>query len=179
MKSDKTRLLSVVFLGTPMTFNDPMPAATGASLYGLRVINAQGPIELDGNSFSTERGQWDANKILPKLAEIRGNGGTDFVLGITEADLYVQGANFVFGLADPRKGAAVVSLHRLRDSATGRTLGERIYKEVAHELGHLVGLGHCENPACIMSFARTVQDVDARLPYLCQSCASRVEQNKL
>jgi len=171
---ERERVISVVFIGTPVTYTDPMPAGTGASLYGLSAVRANQTMELDLASYSSERSQWDANRLLPKLAELKINNGSDFVLGLTEADLFVQGANFVFGLADPRKGAAIVSLHRLRDMATGKKLGERVFKEVAHEVGHLVGLGHCENPSCIMSFARTVQDVDARLPYLCQECSSKI-----
>ncbi len=83
-------------------------------------------------------------------------------------DLTVPGLNFVFGLADPARGAAVISLARLYPEFYGqprdpRRFKERAVKEAVHELGHLLGLGHCPDPACVMSFSNSLADTDRRV----------------
>jgi archaemetzincin len=143
-------------------------------IYNLTPLFTPGSFETDSAGYSPEKRQWDANKMLLHLADLKKDGGYSLVVGITEADLYVPGSNFIFGLADPSKGAAIVSVHRLRELADSRRLAERVYKEVAHELGHLLGLKHCEKPTCIMSFAKTIEEVDVRLPVLCSECSAQV-----
>lgn len=82
----------------------------------------------------------------------------------------------VFGLADPKTRVIVFSEASLQADSRG-VFQERILKEVAHLLGHLWGLGHCDDPSCVMYYARTAEDVDAKLPRLCSEHAKLFRQS--
>ncbi len=93
------------------------------------------------------------------------------IVAVVEGDGYVGGMNFVFGLATPSLGVASVYTGRL---GKGSLLEERLVKEVLHELGHLLGLGHCSNKRCVMSFSLSVADVDAKGAEFCGRCAAKL-----
>jgi archaemetzincin len=120
------------------------------------------------------RGQCAGEPFLAALAAAR-TPGEEITLGVTGVDLTVPGLNFVFGLADPRNRCAVISLARLYPEFYGqprdpRRFKERALKEAIHELGHLLGLGHCPDPACIMFFSNSLADTDRKGPGFCQRC---------
>ncbi|MGA2842718.1 MAG: hypothetical protein ABSG18_21645 [Steroidobacteraceae bacterium] len=48
------------------------------------------------------------------------------------------------------------------------------HPEICHELGHAVGLRHCENPCCVMCFSNSLAEADAKGEELCASCMRRV-----
>ncbi len=102
------------------------------------------------------------------------------ILGVTEVDLYTPDFNFIFGEADPISGVGIISLGRLRQEFYGlqkdqKLFHNRVLKEAIHELGHVYGLGHCHNPACIMHFSRDLKDVDLKGSGLCDSCKIKLE----
>jgi predicted Zn-dependent protease len=99
--------------------------------------------------------------------------GTQRVLGVTDADLYVDSLNFVFGLAESPGRAAVISTARLRN-ADETLCRSRVLKEAIHELGHTLGLGHCHDPRCVMHFSNTLADTDRKGSRLCQNCRARL-----
>lgn len=92
------------------------------------------------------------------------------VLAVTDLDLFADGLNFVFGMAQSPGKAAVVSLHRLRWGADEATFRIRAVKESVHELGHTLGLGHCRNPGCVMHFSNSLADTDRKGPMMCAAC---------
>jgi archaemetzincin len=105
--------------------------------------------------------------------------GDEVVLGVTGVDLTAPGLNFVFGLADPRGRAAVISLARLYPEFYGQPRDPGRFKaravtEAVHELGHLLGLGHCIDPACVMSFSNSLADTDRKGPGFCQPCREKL-----
>jgi len=55
-------------------------------------------------------------------------------------------------------------------------LQERALKEAVHELGHLLGLPHCDNPRCIMFFSNTLADTDRKGPGFCPACRGKLPQ---
>ncbi|MBI5441760.1 MAG: hypothetical protein HY900_11195 [Deltaproteobacteria bacterium] len=68
--------------------------------------------------------------------------------------VFSPGLNFVFGLAIPRLRRCVVSLHRLVHPDRSVYL-RRALTEAVHELGNLLLLAHCANPACVMHCFRS------------------------
>jgi archaemetzincin len=47
-------------------------------------------------------------------------------------------------------------------------------KEIFHELGHAIGLKHCEHRGCVMRFSDSLADTDAKGEELCAYCSRRV-----
>jgi predicted Zn-dependent protease len=64
-------------------------------------------------SYNPRRRQYSAEILLDRVRLAPGR----CILGVTNRDLYVEGLNFVFGLADTPGKAAVISLHRLHAGA--------------------------------------------------------------
>lgn len=122
------------------------------------------------SGFDSRRMQWKADVIINQCM-----GGfsssSRFCVGLTGADLYVTGLNFVFGLAQRREGLAIVSWHRLQDE--GEAFVTRLAKEIIHEVGHLEGLGHCPNESCVMWFSNTLRETDRKGLDFCPQCAGK------
>ncbi len=86
-------------------------------------------------------------------------------------DIYAPRMNFIFGLAEPWKKTAIVSTYRLNNDDK---IQERIAKEVMHEVCHLLGLDHCDNPNCVMYFSNAIDDTDRKGIELCDSCRRKL-----
>jgi len=129
------------------------------------------------------RGQYPGEPFLAALAAAR-PPDAEVMLGVTGVDLTAPGLNFVFGLAEPRSRCAVISLARLYPEFYGqprdpRRFKERALKEAVHELGHVWGLGHCPDPACIMFFSNSLADTDRKGPEFCAHCRERLGKENL
>jgi len=123
-----------------------------------------------------QRSQHLSTKLLALLKKPEGDGR---VVGVTEADLYVPGLNFVFGEADPLSRTAIVSLCRLRQEYYGlesdeALLLDRAVKETVHELGHTFGLGHCTDNRCVMHFSNSLADTDLKEAQFCKRCRPKI-----
>jgi archaemetzincin len=127
--------------------------------------------------FNWSRRQYMAEGLAVMLAESVGmlDPPSVLALGLSEADGYVEGLNFVFGLAIPRLGSAVVFTRRLVSPNRGLYMS-RLLKESMHELGHLLGLEHCSNPRCVMSFSNSIYDVDRKEARFCSKCEERLRK---
>jgi archaemetzincin len=118
--------------------------------------------------------QYPGDPFLAVLAAARLRE-EEVILGVTGVDLTAPGLNFVFGLADPPSRCAVISLARLYPEFYGQPRAPRLFKaravkEAVHELGHLLGLGHCPDPACVMAFSNSLADTDRKGPGFCRRC---------
>ena len=132
---------------------------------GVRATLAE-PMALSGNAYDRARGQYRAERLLAAARELNGRR----VLGVTARDIYAEGLNFVFGIAESPGRAAVISLFRLSSGADETTLRTRAVKEAVHELGHTLGLSHCDNPRCVMHFSNSLADTDCKTSRLCENC---------
>lgn len=52
---------------------------------------------------------------------------------------------------------------------------DRMVKEGAHEAGHLLGLDHCPDAACIMHNPITLDDLDRKRQGFCPECRTRLD----
>jgi len=136
------------------------------------------PLPLSPRHFREERGQYLAGGILADLIPLVRNGNT-LLLGITDADLFTPRMNFVFGMASTER--ALISTFRLRPEWYGLPPNLKVYRwrvvtEAVHELGHALGLPHCEYPGCVMHFSTWIGDTDRKGPGFCYRCGQRVER---
>jgi archaemetzincin len=137
------------------------------------VVRIEGNLPLPG-SCAEGAGQCPGDPFLAVLAAAS-PPGEEMILGVTGVDLTAPGLNFVFGLADPRGRVAVISLARLYPEFYGQPRDPRLFKaravkESVHELGHLLGLDHCPDPACVMAFSNSLADTDRKGPGFCRRC---------
>jgi archaemetzincin len=135
-------------------------------------------IPLPPDHFVKDRGQYLADGLLDEFSSIVSTP-TTLLLGITEADLFSPGMNFIFGIAN--RGRALISTFRLRpefigQGASPKVFRRRILTEAVHELGHALGLTHCEYPGCVMYFSNWIGDTDRKGPGFCFRCARTLER---
>ncbi len=137
------------------------------------LLSGQLPLGEILRHFDEEREQIRADRLLEALREKLGVTPHQRVLVIIEGDGYVEGLNFVFGVAAEGWGG-VVFTKRLYPEFYGGMPNEnllrvRLFKEVLHELGHSYGLTHCTNN-CVMRFSNSVFDVDSKSAFYCPRC---------
>lgn len=134
---------------------------------GRTKFTIAGKMPLPDSAYDKYREQYNAQELLKIARDSK-------TLLITNADLYAANRNFVFGL-NKDQGPCIVSIARLDPTFYGNPMNfgataERLVKEATHEVGHMVGMRHCENRRCVMSFSQHFSDVDDKSRDFCKSC---------
>jgi archaemetzincin len=170
--------IEIVFFGE----SDPKVAAYLEERLGP-IFNAQveigGALRLPAYAYNQKRRQYHSKAILDTLAKTLKTLPHRMILAVINKDLFVPGLNFVFGQAAPSQGVAIISLARLNQGFYGlppdeTLLVRRTLKEAVHELGHLVNLGHCSDPGCVMYFSNSLPDTDKKSYRFCEMCRNRL-----
>ena len=149
------------------------------SVYGIQTV-AVDPQRAPWHSYDYSRDQYNA----AGFTEIAEYGPHKKNIVVTDLDLFSYPLNFVFGQAHLSGRASVISTYRLNpdfyecdggqdpisDEVYDQMYKERVAKESVHEVGHMLGIRHCSNNWCVMSFSPTIAEVDAKGKYLCPDC---------
>jgi archaemetzincin len=146
---------------------DPIKA-----VYPWFEIETLPPFPNINEAFDSQRYQYHSTRILMLLEREIQSTSLHRLLGITGYDIFIPGMNFVFGEARKPGRVGLISTHRLKAtrSETRSLYSERIVKEAVHELGHTLGLNHCQNEVCVMHFSTSLRDTDVKTSSLCEKC---------
>ena len=143
-------------------------------------------IELRESDYVAKKKQYNGSSIIKQLKSRNNKPNLSSTLGILDVDLFKSKLNFVFGIATNPKhpfkdypGSAIISVTRLRESFYNRPeqkelFRTRILKEAVHELGHTIGLKHCNNK-CVMQFSVSLTYVDEKPLNFCNDCTKILE----
>lgn len=126
-------------------------------------------------AYDDRRCQYNSATILKHLMTCCPDQILGF-MGVTSVDLFVPILRYVFGLAEMEGRCSIISLHRLRAEfydlpPNQGLLEERLKKTALHELGHCVGLTHCNNRHCVMYSSVRIEDTDAKQADFCPTCS--------
>ena len=170
------RRLQVVSVGNPPAGSLREIAEPLLSVLGVTASGGKAQLPTPAYAFNKERNQYHCNAILKRLVQVL-EPGQDFALGITDVDLFMPDAPFVFGDADRDARVGIVSVARLGGGLPGG-LKRRLQAETLHQVAHLLGLSFCEDGRCILYVAQSPAEVDRKNLALCNLCRNEYAKLK-
>ncbi len=126
-------------------------------------------------ALNPPRQQYHSTAILRRLSSQLGADQSG-ILGVCDVDLFTPDAEFVYGDADRETKSGLISLARLKVGASPQQLVRRAQAEAVHEVGHLIGLSHCDDPHCVMFLSRSPADSDRKGTMLCNDCRHEIQR---
>ena len=132
--------------------------------------------DLPARAYYPPRKRYRAAILLEDLAAC--GPPTSKTLGLTSVDISVtrNGTDDwgIFGLGTVAGKPSVVSGYRLRRDGASRALYEARLRKVAnHEVGHTLGLDHCDQESCLMRDAGgKIATIDDVTDTPCSRCAA-------
>lgn len=144
-------------------------------LYGLE-IEVLPEHDLPASAYYAPRKRYRAAMLLENLNEI--GGSTSRIIGLTSVDISVLRGKTedwgIFGFGSVGGKPSVLSGYRLTSGGADRALYEaRLQKVANHEVGHTLGLEHCDQESCLMrDAAGKISTIDKMSGTLCARCAA-------
>ena len=139
------------------------------TFYGYECV-VKSKVDLSNDLLAKSKTRYEASKIIKKFKNNQN------ILIITEKDIaYKKSEKFkeygIFGLGDRPGKTCVISTFRLKNNGAKKML-ERLKKVSLHEIGHNLGLEHCNyNIECMMNDARgSINQVDREKIWFCNKC---------
>ncbi len=127
-------------------------------------------------AYNAVRAQYNTDSSLRILL----GSGEARIIYLTGSDLYQEPFHHTMGVGCP--GAAIISAARLDplwleegpgDSEDAVQFAERYGKLVLHEIGHLLGLGHCTRERCLMRSVETPEEFFRLDGVYCSTCTAK------
>ncbi len=179
--AERTRLLRdlrdfcAAYYQLPVRIAPPLSLEIGAA---HRPSRAPNPNAVVG------RGQYKATDFLGLLAQ-RLPDDAVLYLGVTMADLWSEGLNYVFGQGSLVTRTGIYSLCRYypefwkqpRRKGDETVALRRACQVLAHESGHMFGLPHCVFFRCVINGAVSLGDADASPLDFCPVCHQKILWN--
>ncbi len=162
-------------LGPHRSFVEGPLASFVCAFFGLEVGVAD-PVPLPKDSYVSERDQWDGAALLTAVARTAAKDALASIAVLSD-DIFCDDLEFVFGLGDPHRRAALVSLHRLASEATPAILQRRARLLACHEVGHVLGMQHCVFYECLMNGTNSLEEADHTPLRLCPVCLAKLVWN--
>lgn len=142
----------------------------------------------DWTFINVKTPRYRADKLLRYLHDVKPDS-IDYILGVTRDDIsttkfdehgeikkpeYKYEDWGVFGFGNRPGAAGVISSHRLNNDPD--KMDSRLIKVAIHELGHNLGLRHCESGEnCVMqNAAKTMEAMDTVISEPCNICWSEI-----
>lgn len=135
---------------------------------------------LPTQAYYAPRNRYRADSIIAWL-KLQKPDSIRTIVGLTTVDVSTTKAKFkdygVMGLGYQPGPSCVISTFRLQSQTKSyKQIQQRLFKVVAHELGHNFGLKHCPNQHCIMVDAEGKMKLDGEKD-LCANCKAQLTIN--
>jgi archaemetzincin len=135
-------------------------------------------------AYYPPRRRYRADTLIDLLSEAAVDDASPGVryLGLTSVDVSTTKGKHrdwgIFGLAFCPGRGAVISSHRLRKGARDREhFAFRVTNTAIHEVGHSLGLDHCDEPRCPMQDAEgSIETTDSSEQVLGPGCAAKLAE---
>lgn len=130
--------------------------------------------QLTDDLLAKSKTRYSADAILEKFDSDKN------LLIVTERDIATPKGNIdewgILGLGYRPGNTCVVSTFRMKKNVTENVIKDRLEKVALHEIGHNLGLDHCDNDIeCLMNDAKgTIKQVDREKKWLCEKCNKQI-----
>jgi archaemetzincin len=170
-----TRIIYIQPLGVVRSKYINTVKASVEQFYGFK-CEIRKAIPLTKDILANSKKRYEASKILRKF------NSKENIFLLMEKDIawkdtaHKSDEYGIIGLGNRPGTVCVVSTHRLKRNASEQKVMERLEKTALHEIGHNLGLSHCDKtPKCMMNDEKgTIQTTDNELVYLCPNCRKNI-----
>jgi len=143
------------------------------SFYGFACI-VKPKVEFTADILAASKTRYEASKIIDKYSS------SENLLILTEKDIACENGDYpewgIFGYGEMPGTTCVVSTFRLKRKASESVFHDHLIKVALHEIGHNLGLEHCDNdPRCLMNDAKgTSKEMDNEEIWFCDKCRKQI-----